>query len=90
LESLNKILKWKYVEVDILNGDLERGGRYLQELLESNNSKTSLGNIYMYLGIYHFKRNEKEKALDYFNKASDLVKTPYSVERIQYYKSRLI
>lgn len=88
--SINRILKWKLMELDILNGDLERGGCYLKSLLESVTSKASLGNTYLYLGIYHFKRNEKVKALEYFNKASDMIKDPYSRERIQHYKSMLI
>ncbi|MHC1682928.1 MAG: hypothetical protein AB6733_08270 [Clostridiaceae bacterium] len=89
-QILNKSLQLKKAELDILNGDIERGGRTLKDLLESENTKTFKGNLDLCSGIYFFKKGEIDKALDYFNKASEILNLPCDVKKIQYYKAMLM
>ncbi|MDS0525141.1 hypothetical protein NNC19_05560 [Clostridium sp. SHJSY1] len=89
IQAYSSNLKWKCMKLDILDGDLERGGCYLKELIKVEESKVKLGEAFMYLGIYHFKRSEEDKSLEFFNRASDIVKSPDSLRKIQYYKNIL-
>jgi len=89
VENYCKLLEWRKMELDILDGDIEKSGRYLQGVLTSENKPANPGNIYMYLGIYESKRNEKNKALEYFEKASNFIRDPYHLKKIQYYKTML-
>ncbi len=85
IETFDKLLKFKEMELNILHDDLEKGGRYLQELLSVKSNETERGNLLLYKGIYHYKRNEKDEALECLKESSNILKAPYQSQKIQYY-----
>lgn len=85
IETFDKLLKFKEMELNILHYDLEKGGSYLQELLSVKNNDTERGNLLLYKGIYHYKRNEKDKALECLKEASNILKAAYQLQKIQHY-----
>jgi hypothetical protein len=89
-QPLYKALQLKKIELDILNGDIERGEHNLKTLLEAENEKTLQSNLFLYYGIYYYKRGEKYKSLEYFNKSAALANFPNFIKRIQFYKTMLM
>ncbi|KNY26179.1 tetratricopeptide repeat protein [Pseudobacteroides cellulosolvens] len=85
IETFSKLLKFKEMELNILHDDLDKGGSYLQELLSVENNHTEKGNLLLYKGIYYYKRNEKDKALECLKQASNILKAPYQLQKVQYY-----
>ncbi|WP_160680345.1 hypothetical protein [Clostridium sp. C8-1-8] len=88
VQSFYLAIEYRKMQLDILDGDLERGGQTINKMLEEKPNDILRSSLYLYYGIYYFKKGDKTSALDYFDKTLKLIKTPAVVEKIQYYKSR--
>jgi tetratricopeptide (TPR) repeat protein len=88
-KSLYLVLQFRKVELDILDGDLERGIQNLRNLLKEENNNTFTANLYLYSGIYHYKKNEKAEALQYFNQAAKIAKIPNVIKKIEMYIEKI-
>jgi len=89
MEVFNRLLKYMRMQLFVLHEDFEKGGQYLNELMAQNDNPSQKGYLLLYMGIYHYKRREKEKAQKCFDEASSTLKAPHSIKMIEHYRELL-
>jgi hypothetical protein len=57
-------------------------------MLEEKPNDILRSSLYLYYGIYYFKKGDKTSALDYFDRTLQLIKTPGVLKKVEYYKRR--
>ncbi|QAA32123.1 tetratricopeptide repeat protein [Clostridium manihotivorum] len=88
MQSFYLSLEYRKIQLDILDGDLERGVHSINKMLEEKPNDILRSSLYLYYGIYYFKKGNKNSALDYFDRTLKLIKTPGILKKVEYYKRK--